>query len=93
MDYLVFIGAAVAVFIILKILAWPIKKIIKMLINILIGGLLLVLVNYVGAYFNFALAINWISALTVGILGIPGLIILIIPVIITPIVNITKPQP
>ncbi len=78
MDYLVFIGAAVAVFIILKILAWPIKKIIKMLINILIGGLLLVLVNYVGAYFNFALAINWISALTVGILGIPGLIILII---------------
>ena len=78
MDYLVFIGAAVAVFIILKILAWPIKKIIKMLINILICGLLLVLVNYVGAYFNFALAINWISALTVGILGIPGLIILII---------------
>lgn len=78
MDYLVFIGAAVAVFIILKILAWPIKKIIKMLINILIGGLLLILVNYVGAYFNFALAINWISALTVGILGIPGLIILII---------------
>lgn len=78
MDYLVFIGAAVAVFIILKILAWPIKKIVKMIINIVIGGLLLMLVNYVGAYFGFTLAINWISALTVGVLGIPGLIILVI---------------
>lgn len=78
MDYLVFIGAAVAVFIILKIFAWPIKKIVKMLINIAVGGLLLVLVNYVGAYFGFALAINWISALIVGVLGIPGLIILVI---------------
>ena len=92
MDYLVFIGAAVAVFIILKILAWPIKKIIKMLINILIGGLLLVLVNYVGAYFNFALAINWISALTVGILGIPGLIILIILHFILKKNTLTKSQ-
>lgn len=78
MDYLVFIGAAVAVFIILKILAWPIKKILKMIINIVIGGLLLMLVNYVGAYFGFTLDINWISALTVGVLGIPGLIILVI---------------
>lgn len=78
MDYLVFIGAAVAVFIILKIFAWPIKKIVKMLINIAVGGLLLVLVNYVGAYFGFALTINWISALIVGVLGIPGLIILVI---------------
>lgn len=78
MDYLVFIGAAVAVFIILKIFAWPIKKIVKMLINIAVGGLLLVLVNYVGAYFGFAIAINWISALIVGVLGIPGLIILVI---------------
>lgn len=78
MDYLVFIGAAVAVFIILKIFAWPIKKIVKMLINIAVGGLLLMLVNYVGAYFGFAIAINWISALIVGVLGIPGLIILVI---------------
>ncbi len=78
MEYLVFIGAIVAVFIILKILAWPLKKIVKVLINIAIGGLLLLLVNYIGSYFNFSIAINWISALTVGILGIPGLIILII---------------
>lgn len=78
MEYLVFIGAVVAVFIILKILAWPLKKIIKMLINIGVGALLLVLVNYIGGYFNFMIPINWVSALVVGILGIPGVIILAI---------------
>lgn len=78
MDYLVFIGAAVAVFIILKIFAWPIKKIVKMLINIAVGGLLLVLVNKFGIYLGFQLELNLISALIVGVLGIPGLIILVI---------------
>lgn len=78
MEYLVFIGAIIAVFIILKILAWPIKKIFKMIMNIVIGGLLLVGVNYVGANFGFVIPINWITALLVGILGIPGLIMLIV---------------
>ena len=78
MEYLVFIGAVIAVFIILKILAWPIKKIFKMVMNIVIGGLLLVGVNYIGANFGFVIPINWITALLVGILGIPGLIVLIV---------------
>lgn len=78
MEYLVFIGAIIAVFIILKILAWPIKKIIKIVINIVVGGLLLMLVNLIGSNFGFQLPINWITALVVGILGIPGLIVIVI---------------
>jgi len=78
MEYLVFIGAIIAVFIILKILAWPIKKIFKMVINIVVGGILLVIVNYIGGNFGFVIPINWITALVVGALGIPGLIVLVI---------------
>ena len=78
MQYLVFVGAVVAVFIILKILAWPIKKIIKILINIGIGAVLLFIVNYIGGNFGFNIPINWVSALVVGILGIPGVVILAI---------------
>jgi len=77
-EYLVFIGAIIAVFIILKILAWPIKKIFKMVINIVVGGILLVIVNYIGGNFGFVIPINWITALVVGALGIPGLIVLVI---------------
>ena len=76
MEYLVFIGGIIAVFIILKILAWPIKKIFKIIINIVIGGLLLVVVNYIGGNFGFTIPINWITALIVGVLGIPGLLVL-----------------
>ena len=78
MEYLVFIGAIIAVFIILKILAWPIKKIFKMVINIVVGGLLLVVVNFIGGNFGFTIPINWITALIVGILGVPGLIVLVV---------------
>lgn len=78
MEYLVFIGAIVAVFIILKILAWPIKKIIKMILNIVIGVALLIVVNMIGANFGFTIPLNWITALAVGVLGIPGLVVLVI---------------
>ena len=75
MEYLGFIGALIAVIIIVKIFAWPIKKIIKLAINIAIGVTLLFLFNAFGAaWFGIVLPINWITALVVGLLGIPGFI-------------------
>lgn len=75
MEYLIFAGAILAVLIIVKLLAWPIKKIIGLLINIAIGITLLYLFNMFGAgILGFVLPINWITALIVGLLGIPGFI-------------------
>ena len=75
MEYLGFIGAIIALIIIVKLLAWPLKKIIKLGINVAIGGVLLFLFNYFGAiWFGIVLPINWITALIVGLLGIPGFI-------------------
>lgn len=75
MEYLGFVGAIVALIIIVKILAWPIKKIIKLAINVAIGVALLFLFNsFGGAWFGIVLPINWITALIVGLLGIPGFI-------------------
>lgn len=75
MEYLIFMGAMLAVFVIVKLLAWPLKKIFGLLINIVIGIALLYLYNSFGAgLFNFTIPINWITALTVGTLGIPGFI-------------------
>ncbi|MDD2627440.1 MAG: pro-sigmaK processing inhibitor BofA family protein [Clostridia bacterium] len=78
MEYLVFIGAVLALLIIVKFLAWPIKKIVKLFINIALGVLLLLVANWIGNFFNFHIAINWISALVVGILGLPGVIVLVV---------------
>lgn len=75
MEYLGFVGALIALVIILKIFAWPIKKIIKLGINIAIGVALLFIFNKFGAaWLGIVLPINWITALIVGVLGIPGFI-------------------
>lgn len=67
------IGLAL-LFLIIKLLKWP----IKILINGIIGIVLLYIANYIGIYFNFAIEINPITALIAGFLGIPGVIFLII---------------
>lgn len=75
MEYLGFVGALIALIIIVKILAWPIKKILKLGINVALGVALLFLFNsFGGVWLGIALPINWITALIVGLLGIPGFI-------------------
>ncbi|MCI9177630.1 MAG: pro-sigmaK processing inhibitor BofA [Clostridia bacterium] len=73
-----FVVAIALLFIILKILSLPMKLIIKLVVNGVIGGITIWLINLVGANFGFTIALNWITALIVGILGIPGAIILAI---------------
>lgn len=75
MAYLGFIGAIIALVIIVKILAWPLKVMIKLLINVGIGILLLFIFNALGlAILGIIIPINIITALVVGLLGIPGFI-------------------
>ncbi|MBR5228148.1 MAG: pro-sigmaK processing inhibitor BofA family protein [Clostridia bacterium] len=79
MEYLIFAGAILGVLVILKLLAWPIKKILKVVLNVVIGIVLLYLFNMFGAsVLGFIIPINWITALIVGVLGIPGFICLLI---------------
>lgn len=75
MEYFGFAGAIIALAIIVKLLAWPLKKILKLAINVAIGVGLLFLFNYFGGtWVGFIVPINWITALIVGLLGIPGFI-------------------
>lgn len=73
----ILIGVGV-LFIVLKLLALPMKLIIKLVINGLVGGLIIFVVNLIGANFGFMIDLNWITALIVGILGVPGVVIVAI---------------
>lgn len=73
-----FLVVVVIGFIILKILALPMKIIIKLLINALVGGIVLWIINLVGANFGFSIILNWITAIVVGTLGIPGVILVVL---------------
>ncbi|WP_024832708.1 pro-sigmaK processing inhibitor BofA family protein [Ruminiclostridium josui] len=55
-----------------------VRKIVKkLLINIILAVVLLIIINFIGSYFNFRIALNVYSALIVGVLGVPGLILLV----------------
>lgn len=71
-------GCALAIFIVGKILLFPIKKIIKLVFNTIIGGAIIYIINLIGASFGFHIGLNIVTSLVVGILGIPGAILLVI---------------
>ena len=71
-------ACTLGIFIIGKIFMFPFKTIIKLLINSIIGGILIYIINIIGANWGFSIGLNVFTALFVGILGIPGAIVLII---------------
>lgn len=54
----------------------PIKIIMRLIVNSVLGGILIVLINFIGAYWGFHLPLNLLSSVIVGILGIPGVVLL-----------------
>ena len=74
MPIVPFIVGVVILFVILKVLSMPMKIIIKFLINALVGGIVI----YVLDLFGVGLTLNWITSLIVGFLGVPGVIIVAI---------------
>ena len=65
-------------YIIGMILVIPIKVIMKLVINGIIGGVLLFIFNLVGGLFGLSIVLNPLNAIIVGFLGIPGVILLLV---------------
>lgn len=77
-NILLIAGCAIAIFIVGKILTFPIRKILKLVLNTIIGGVIIYIINLIGANFGFHIGLNIITSLVVGILGIPGAILLVV---------------
>ncbi len=77
-EYIVLIFAAIAVIVVAKMLAWPVKKIMKLIFNVIGGIILIVLVNTFGVNIGITIPFNILTALIAGILGIPGVLLLIL---------------
>lgn len=77
-EYVVLIFAAIAVVIVAKMLAWPVKKIIKLALNVILGVIMIYLVNTFGMNVGIKIPFNFVTALIAGILGVPGVIVLVL---------------
>lgn len=54
-----------------RIFILPLKSILKLVGNAILGGILIFIINLIGTAFNFHIGLNVGTAITVGILGIP----------------------
>lgn len=83
MNVLWFLFGLVLLYIAGLLLVIPIRILIKLIINGIIGGFLLLVFNLIGGIFGITIAINPLNAIIVGLLGIPGvLLLLILPMIL-----------
>ena len=76
---LTYAGAVLLLFLLGKIFLWPLKLILKLVVSSVIGGVILLAVNLAaGAIGLVLIPLNLITALVVGVLGIPGVILLLL---------------
>ena len=54
----------------------PIKIILRLVINSVAGAISILLINWIGGYWGIHISLNVFSAVIVGILGVPGAILL-----------------
>lgn len=77
-NVITFLAGICFLFIFGRIFILPIKSILKLVLNSVLGALLIYIINFIGAGFNFHIGLNYITSIFVGILGVPGAILLVI---------------
>ncbi|MGI6727379.1 MAG: pro-sigmaK processing inhibitor BofA family protein [Anaerovoracaceae bacterium] len=56
----------------------PIKILLKLIMNSIAGGLLILALNLIGGIWGFHIPLNLISSVIIGVLGVPGVVLLCI---------------
>lgn len=77
-NIIAYIACIFFLFILGKVFIVPIKTILKLVLNSVLGGVVIFLINFIGAYFNFHIGLNLVTSIFIGILGIPGAIVIVI---------------
>lgn len=73
-----FFACILVLFLFGRIFIVPLKSIIKLIFNSILGGILIYIINLIGTEYNFHIGLNIFTAIIIGILGIPGAGLLII---------------
>jgi len=77
-SVLAYVLGLILTFAICRIFIKPLKLLLKLLINGIIGGFILAAVNFLGGFAGVSVIINPLSALIAGVLGVPGVILVIL---------------
>lgn len=75
---LAYSAGVMLIFMISWIFVKPFKFLGRMILNSLLGALVLIVFNYFGQYTGLYIGVNVVTALFLGILGIPGFIAILV---------------
>jgi len=78
LNVITYLACICFIFIIGRIFIVPLKKILKLIINSIFGGLVIYVMNLIGANFGFHIGLNIVNSIIIGLLGLPGAVCLII---------------
>jgi len=67
-----------AVVLLFYLLQLPVRWLLKITVNTILGFALLLAFNWIGRYINLSLGASPLNALIIGILGIPGFVMLLL---------------
>ena len=78
--FLILLAAAAVLLVLLfiKIIKLPLKLIFKLLLHAAVGFVALFIFNYLGSFAGIWLEINAFNAVITGVLGVPGVILLLL---------------
>ena len=77
-NIITYLACICFIFIFGRIFIVPIKKILKLVLNSVLGGLTIFIINLIGANFGFHIGLNIFTSVVVGLLGLPGAVCLVI---------------
>ncbi|MGI6752004.1 MAG: pro-sigmaK processing inhibitor BofA family protein [Anaerovoracaceae bacterium] len=56
----------------------PAKILLRLVVNSVLGGLVILLINVIGFFWGLHIPLNVLTAIIVGVLGIPGVLLLLL---------------
>ena len=78
MNLITYLACICFLFLFGRLFVVPIKKILKLVFNSILGGGVIWIINMIGGNFGFTIGINVFTSLLVGLLGLPGTVCLIL---------------
>ncbi len=79
-EFTIAAGIVPVVLVLLAIVLFsrPLRFVLKLVINTILGFVALFLINRFGAEIGVTIGMNWTNALVVGVLGVPGVALLFV---------------
>ncbi len=77
-NIITYLACICFIFLFGRIFIVPIKKVLKLVLNSLIGAFVIFLINLIGSSFGFHIGLNFFTSILIGLLGVPGAVVLII---------------